>query len=101
MFPAALVVDVATDPEGSVLELATGNISTIYVVVPVDGTLKVAKGGVFDFYQFTQPISDRMTDREWRIKLGIIADDEGNYHWEGEDLPDKPEWTEIYRINLD
>lgn len=101
MFPAALVVDVATDPDGKVLELATGRISTIYVVVPVDGTLRIAKGGVYDFYQFEQPINERLTDHEWRVMLGIDADDNGNYHWEGDELPDKPEWTEKYRVNLD
>lgn len=101
MFPAALVVDVATNPAGSVLELATGRVSTIYVVVPVDGTLRIAKGGVYDFYQFEQPIDERLTDHEWRVMLGIDADDNGDYHWEGDELPDKPRWTEKYRVNLD
>ncbi|MBQ7584208.1 MAG: DUF3160 domain-containing protein [Lachnospiraceae bacterium] len=101
MFPAALVVDVATNPEGSVLELATGRVSNIYVVVPVDGSLKVARGAVYDFYQFEQPLSDRLTDHEWRVMLGIDADDNGDYHWEGDEIPDKPEWTERYRITLD
>lgn len=98
MFPPPVVVDVATDPGGSVLELATGNPATIYVVVPVEGSLRIAKGSVFDFYQFEQPLSDRMTDHEWRIKLGIDPDDSGEYHWGEDDLPDKPEWTENYRL---
>ena len=45
--PAPLVADVATDPNGSVLEEATGKIYDIYVVVPVAGTLRIAKGGVY------------------------------------------------------
>lgn len=100
-FPAPLVVDVATDPNGSVLELANGEVSTIYVVVPVEGKLRIAKGTVYDFYQFTMPIDQRMTDHEWRVMLGIDPDDSGEYHWEETDLPDKPVWTESYRVSYD
>ena len=97
-FPAPVVVDVATDPNGSVLELATGDVDTVYVVVPVDGTLRIARGSVFNFYQFEQPLSDRMTDHDWRVKLGIDMDDNGEFHWEQVDLPDKPVWTGSYRV---
>lgn len=97
MFPSPLVVDVATDPNGRVLELATGDVSTVFVIVPVDGTLRIAKGSVFNFYQFEQPLDSRMTDHEWRIRLGIDADDNGEFHWEQVDIPDKPAWTDSYR----
>lgn len=97
-FPSPLVVDVATDPNGSVLELANGEVGVIYVVVPVDGTLRIAKGSVYNFYQFEQPIDQRMTDHEWRIKLGIDADDNGEYHWDGDEIPDKPSWTDPYWV---
>lgn len=96
-FPAPLVVDVATDPNGSVLELATGNPALLTVIVPVDGTLRIATGAVYSFYEFTQPLDQRMTDHEWRVALGIDPDDDGEYHWEQEELPDKPAWTESYR----
>ncbi|MBO5551639.1 MAG: DUF3160 domain-containing protein [Lachnospiraceae bacterium] len=99
MFPAPVVVDVATDPNGSVLELGTANPATIYVVVPVEGILRIARGSVFSFYQFEQPISNRMTDHDWRVKLGIDPDDSGEYRWGQEELPDKPSWTESYRIS--
>ena len=65
-FPAAIVTDVATDPNGSVLELGTGRVSTMLVVVPIDGDLRLARGSVFSFYQFEQPLSNRLTDSEWR-----------------------------------
>ena len=100
-FPAPLVVDVATDPNGSVLELADGGVSTVFVVVPVEGQLRIAKGTVYNFYQFTMPIDKRMTDHEWRVMLGIDPDDSGEYHWEKTDLPDKPVWTESYRVTYD
>ena len=67
---AALVADVATDPNGAVLELATGRINEIYVVVP-DGTgkLMVTRGGVFSTYEFTVPLAGRMTDETWKARL--------------------------------
>jgi len=63
--PAALVADVATDPNGTVLEEATGNIFNIYVVFPIEGKLKIAKGGIYSHYEFTQALSNRLTDEEW------------------------------------
>lgn len=98
LFPAALVVDVATDPNGTVLEMATGDPATVYVVVPVDGKLRIAQGTVFSFYQFKQPISDRLTDTQWRRMLGIEVDIDENYNITSykEDV-DHPEWVKSYR----
>lgn len=96
-YPMALVTDVATDPNGACLEEAIGGASMIYVIFPLDGELHIGIGGVFNYYQFVQPISDRMTDKEWRIKLGIQLDDEDRYR------PDHsiqgPEWTYTYRYS--
>lgn len=64
---AALVADVATDPQGQVLEEATGRIYEIYVVVPDgQGGLVLAKGGVYSYYEFAWPLSNRLTDEAWR-----------------------------------
>ena len=93
--PASLVTDLATDPNGSVLEIANGRPIQIYVAVPVDGTLRIAVGAVYDFYQFTQPLSDRLTDKEWRQMSGEWALDDGTYNWDAK--IDKPWWTESYR----
>ncbi len=64
--PTAIVADVATDPNGFVLEEATGLVSAIYVVFPIDGELHIAKGGVFSHYEFPWPMNDRLTDEKWR-----------------------------------
>ena len=93
-FPMALVTDVATDPNGSCLQIGIGGASTIYVIFPIDGQLHIGRGGVFNFYQFEQPISDRMTDKEWRIKLGMSMDDNDEYHFEE---VEQPAWTQSYR----
>lgn len=99
-FPAALVTDVATDPNGSVLEVGT-NVNYIYVIVPVDGVLRLAQGSVFAFYEFAQPIDQRLTDKQWQRMLGIDPfDDEGNYLVNDEtERPAHPAWTGVYRID--
>ncbi|MCI8380193.1 MAG: DUF3160 domain-containing protein [Lachnospiraceae bacterium] len=96
--PAAIVTDIATDPNGQVLEIATGNPSLIYVVVNVDGKVKIARGSVYTFYQFPWDLSDRLTDSKWRYMMGYQADENGNRRDYEEELPVKqPEWTQSYR----
>lgn len=96
--PAAVVTDIATNPNGSVLEIATGNPSRIYVVVQVDGSVKLAVGSVYTFYQFPWDMNDRLTDSKWRYMMGYQADENGNWRDFGAELPVKqPEWTQSYR----
>lgn len=98
-YPAAVVVDIATDPNGQVLEVATGSPSLMYVIVKVDGKLKIARGSVYSFYQFAWPLEDRLTDSAWREMMGLQADENGEYHY---DAPvEKPEWTRSYRYQYD
>jgi len=82
--PAAIIVDVATDPNGQVLEVGTGKIFEIYVVVPIDGKLRIAKGGVYSYYEFTWPMSDRLTDKKWRKLLNSGQ------------APELPFWTNAF-----
>ena len=87
---AAVIADVATDPAPElVLEEAVGRVNPIYVVVPmVDAQgnpyLQIAKGGVFSYYEFPWPLSDRLTDEKWRqmLEQGLA--------------PDLPEWTSSF-----
>lgn len=97
--PAALVVDIATDPNGEVLEIATGDPSRICVVVKVDGKIKIASGSVYSFYQFPWPLEDRLTDNRWHQMLGIEPDETGEYHYDLEIL--QPAWTESYRYRYE
>jgi hypothetical protein len=79
---AALVADVATDPNGQVLEEAIGRIFDIYVVVPDGlGGLHIARGGVFSYYEFPWPMADRLTDEAWRAMI------------QAGEAPDRPAWT--------
>ncbi|GGR57183.1 hypothetical protein GCM10008959_18600 [Deinococcus seoulensis] len=66
---AAVVADVATG-DGTALEEGTGFIHELYAVVPDGrGGLQVARGGVYSQYEFTVPVSGRLTDEAWRAQL--------------------------------
>lgn len=86
--PSALVADVATDPNGEVLEEGTGHVDEIYVVVPIEGKLYLTKGGVYSYYEFTMPIANRMTDESWRELIRGASEDK--------QAPKSPEWTQLF-----
>ena len=96
-YPAALIVDVATDPNGCCLEAGLGNPREIYVIVPVDGILRIATGSVYNYYEFEWPLEDRLTDSDWRTMCG--ADPGEGYLYERDDSIVNPEWTMSYREN--
>jgi hypothetical protein len=55
---------------GQTLEVGTGPAYRIYVVVPrPDGKLQITKGGVFSYFEFKWPVSDRLTDERWQQML--------------------------------
>jgi hypothetical protein len=63
----AVVADVHTDVNtGQVLEEGVGDAFLIYVIAPVEGQLVATQGGVFSYYEFTQPMDDRLTDEAWQ-----------------------------------
>ncbi len=77
-----IIADIFLDPfADEVLEVGTGPLETIHVIVPNDeGHFQVATGAVYSYYQFWGPRSERLTDEEWRDR--IVAGD----------LPDRPSW---------
>jgi hypothetical protein len=80
----ALIADVHTDPNtNQVLEEGVGDAFPIYVVVPMEGRQMVTLGGVFSYYEFKWPISNRLTDEAWQ---------------ELSPLPDRPAWTESFIV---
>jgi hypothetical protein len=88
----AVIADVHTDPNtGYVLEEAVGNPMVIYVAVQVyiDGIPQViiARGGTFSYYEFHQPMDDRLTDEAWIEML-----DSG-------EAPAMPSWTSSFAIH--
>jgi hypothetical protein len=77
-----LAADVHTDAhEEKVVEEATGKIDLIVVACPTpDGRIFLALGPVLSYYEFKQPMSNRLTDEKWRELL------------DSPDKPDRPEW---------
>jgi hypothetical protein len=80
----ALIADVHTDSNtNKVLEEGVGDAFPIYVVVMVEGEQVVATGGVFSYYEFKQPMNDRLTDEAWQ---------------EMSPKPDQPSWTTSFIV---
>ncbi len=81
----ALIADVFRSTF-DVLELGTGRIDRIYVLVPDDdGGFQVARGGVYSYYEFWRPADlGRLTDEEWRDMLRTGA------------APARPEWQRAF-----
>ena len=83
---SAIVADIASSPQG-VLELATGDPETIYVIVPgANGSFELARGGVYSYYEFTDPPGSRLTDEAWRARL------------ETKPPPARPAWQAVFRV---
>jgi len=84
---SGLVADIMRgfDENGStVLELGTGYVDEIFVLVPNDeGVFQVAVGGVYSYYEFWNP-GQRLTDEEWRTSL-----DSGT-------APERPAWEQVF-----
>lgn len=79
-----IVVDVATwlgEVDQVCQEEAIGFADEIYVIAEINGRLYLTRGAVMSTYEFTMPVSKRLTDEEWRKKLN------GNY------VPERPMWT--------
>ncbi len=81
----SIIADVHTDTNRmEVLEEAVGDPLFIIVAVSINGYIQLARGGTFSYYEFKQPIVDRLTDEGWREMLD-------------QDLaPDYPSWTESF-----
>jgi hypothetical protein len=77
-----LVADVHTEAgDALVLEEAVGKVDLIVVACPAsDGSVFLAVGPVLSYYEFKQPMSDRLTDETWRDRL------------DSPHAPDRPSW---------
>ncbi len=80
-----VVADVHTDyvtSPAQVLEEATGYPLYLYVAFELDGVLQLFVGASYSYYEFTAPVSQRLTDEEWILRL-----DSGT-------APPRPTWTD-------
>jgi hypothetical protein len=81
-----IIADVHTDANtGLVLEEAVGYVNLIIVAYKTsDGKVIMGAGPVFSYYEFKQPMSDRLTDEAWKQLL-----EEGQQ-------PSRPLWTQSF-----
>jgi len=81
-FKTTLVADVHTHGvEGRVVEEASGYVDLIVVACPhPSGGAFLAAGPVLSYYEFKQPMDDRLTDEAWRALLDSAS------------RPDRPVW---------
>ena len=81
----AVIADVHTDSNsGQVLEEAVGKPYELYVIVPIEGILTLVQGAAFSYYEFKQPMADRLTDEAWQSMLSSGR------------APQPPEWTKSF-----
>jgi len=62
-----MVADVHTDPNTKqVLEEGVGSPFNIWVIIQDGKGKRLCRGAVFSYYEFKQPMSDRLTDEKWQ-----------------------------------
>ncbi len=108
-----LVADVHTDPNtdpkdgvsGKVLEEAVGEFDLIVVIwndTANDGnaTLRASLGPIFSYYEFKQPMAERLTDEEWRLILENGTDVPEKFNWQDypKDYADLVDESEFYDL---
>jgi len=86
IFKTVMVADVHTDGNTrEVLEEGVGYIKTLAVAYKhPQGHILLGVGPAFSYYEFKQPMADRLTDEAWRKLL------------ETEEAPPKPEWIKSF-----
>jgi len=81
-----IIADVHTDTNTlQVLEEGVGYVDLIVVAYKCpDGRIIAGAGPVFSYYEFKQPMSNRLTDEQWKQQL------------ENGQQPDRPAWTSSF-----
>jgi hypothetical protein len=67
--------------DSACLEEAVGNADVIWCMAEINGLLYLTRGATFSYYEFKEPLSSRLTDEEWRGRLGTKSE------------PERPVWT--------
>jgi hypothetical protein len=81
----ALVADVHT-AFGEALTVGIGRADHLVAFVPIEGKLYLAKGSAFSYYEFKQPISNRLTDKAWKDRLNAGK------------APPRPHWVSSFHV---
>ncbi|MFH2033139.1 MAG: DUF3160 domain-containing protein [Candidatus Margulisiibacteriota bacterium] len=79
-----LIADVHSDyAGGEILYEAVGRPMKIFVLVKDEAGFRITRGLTYSYYEFTEPLGDRMTDESWQ---GIVYEKKA-------DTPSMPWWT--------
>ncbi len=66
----AIVADIQTNVrESKVLYQALGRPRLVLALVGTGGVNRLVAGTAYDYYEFTEPLQERLTDEEWRRKF--------------------------------
>jgi hypothetical protein len=57
------------------------------VIAPVEGRLVLTRGAAFSYYEFQQPIADRLTDEKWQALVNSGR------------APDVPVWVKTFFVS--
>jgi len=80
-----IVADVHTDVNtGQVLEEGVGSPFNIYVIINDAQEIRICRGAVFSYYEFKNPIEDRLTDEKWQ-EMG-----------KERERPNQPDWVKSF-----
>jgi len=92
---AGLVTDVFT-ASFEYLQLGTGGVDEIYVIVPIaDGRFELAVGQVASYYEFWRDTAQpRLTDEEWRAMVTAAQQTDGP-------MPQRPQWVDVFLVGGD
>jgi hypothetical protein len=72
--------------EGYCLEEAIGHLDEIYVVVPIGGELRLTRGAIFSYYEFTYLAAHRLNDEAWQEMI------------KRDSAPPRPSWISSYLV---
>jgi hypothetical protein len=76
----AIIADVHTDMNTQqCLEEGVGYPLDLWVIVQEGGSIRLTRGAIYSWYEFAQPIADRLTDEAWQMMLE-------------KNPPERPEW---------
>ena len=81
--PATLVTELATDPNGAVLQATNGRPAQLYVIVPVDGTLRISFGAGAELEKAARPGWLRIS--VWMLPRGDLTRSSGLLSQNGAD----------------
>jgi len=84
-FPPMEAIAPITSAGDHIFQVGLGPLDRIFLIVPLEGELYVAQGGVYSYYEFSWMQEDQLNDTSWRRLLR-------------NDIPEPPSWLVNYLL---